>query len=295
MFPFKIAGVKVATAPTGVPDVPDSASSPVCICPIDVPPFFKIGIPVAFWEPARLIEVVKDPFCFPTLGVGLSPANPGTLGGGTTHSGQSQESITSFYQAHYFIYPIWSMLEILTDFVCLEHSGFDLAYLTEVDPTWNDDLLAMTIYPETLLFGNLPAQLSCTADSVASNIGLPLSPLYWCIGSGGSAYPMTGHVKDDKLVQASLSVALRMIYKMARVGSICDTGLWVCSCVPTPIWVKHDYRLNIAKPVTGHQCIAPGRSSLIWGVGKNPPLPAGGDSPDNYLYVLFRKRVCCAF
>jgi conjugal transfer pilus assembly protein TraU len=259
------------------------------------PLFFRIGIPVSFWEPARFVEVVKDAFCFPSIGVGFSPFKAGFLNGGSHDAATDQEDPSTFFQAHYAIYPIWTMLEIFVDFICLEFSGFDIAYLTEVDPTWNDDLLALILYPETLLFGNLPAQLSCIADSVASNIGLPLSPLFWCMGSWGSTYPVSGHVTDDQLVQASLAAASRLIYRMSRIGAICDTGLYLCSCIPTPIWVKHNYRFSIAKPVTGFQCIPVGRSALIWGIAKNPPFMGTGDSCDNFLYMIFRKRACCAF
>jgi len=294
MFPFKIAGVTVAAASNDTPDVPDSSSSAVCICPMPPPVFERVGVTVSFWEPARFIEVVKDAYCFPSIGSGRAPTKDGFQNGGSEDGGTTQEGQVTFFQAHYAIYPVWSILGAFTDSACLESSGFDMAYMTEVDSTWNDDLFAQIIYPETLLFGNMPAQLSCIADSVSSNAGLPLSPLYWCIGSEGSTYPMSGSVNDDNLVQASLAVASRLIYKMARIGAICDVGLNYCTCIPTPIWVKHNYRFNLAKPVTGFQCIPPGRSALFWGSGKNPPLPNTGDSPDNFMYIVFRKRVCCA-
>ena len=295
MFPFKIAGVQVTPSVNDTPDAPDLASSPVCVCPLPAPFFARPGIPVSFWEPARFIEVVKDAFCFPSIGTGLTPLKPGFQNGGSADGGTTQEGASTFYQAHYAIYPVWTIMEAFVDFVCLESSGFDMAYMTEVDPTWNDDLFAQLIYPETLLFGNMPAQLSCIADSVSSNAGLPLSAMYWCLGSEGSTYPMSGSINDDNLVQASLTAASRLMYKMGRLGSICDVGLHYCTCVPTPIWVKHNYRFNLAKPVTGFQCVPPGRSALLWGSAKNPPLPAAGNAPDNYMYIVFRKRACCAF
>ncbi|MFZ2633497.1 MAG: TraU family protein [Desulfosalsimonadaceae bacterium] len=295
MFPFKIGGVTVSTSPTDAPDAPDLASSPVCVCPLPAPVFARVGIPVSFWEPARFIEVVKDAYCFPSIGAGLAPVKMGFQNGGSEDGGTTQEGAATFFQAHYAIYPIWTIMEAFTDFACLETSGFDIAYMTEVDPTWNDDLFAQIIYPETLLFANMPAQLSCIADSVSANAGLPLSPLYWCLGSEGSTYPMSGNMNDDNLVQASLAAASRLVYKMGRIGAICDVGLHYCTCIPTPIWVKHNYRFSLAKPVTGFQCVPPGRSSLIWGAGKNPPLPITGDSPDNFMYIVFRKRACCVF
>ncbi|MCG3113360.1 MAG: TraU family protein [Candidatus Manganitrophus sp. SB1] len=294
VFPIKIAGMTVI--PGDVPDAPDAALLPVCVCPAPPPLFFRPGIPVSFWEPARFIETVKDPFYFPSLGVQMPNPSRGFLGG--THSeisAHNQIDTSTFAQAHYFIFPVWGVLELLIDFVCVEHSGFDLAYITEVDPLWNNDMLAFAINPEALLFANPVAQMSCIADSVAANAGLPLSALYWCMGSWGSAYPLTGHVNDDTYIQANAAIAARLIYKLSRELLVCDTGVNLCGCIPTPIWIKHNYRIQIAKPVRDFTCHPIGRSSMVWGSLKNPPFSAGGNSSDNFLWVIFRKRVCCAF
>ncbi len=294
VFPIKIAGVTVV--PGTVMDAPDPAVSPICVCPAPPPIFLRPGIPVSFWEPARFVETVKDPFYFPSLGITLTNPKPGFLGGTHSEMGSSNLIDTStFAQAHYFIFPAWALMELLVDFVCVESSGFDLAYLTEVDPLWNNDMLAFIINPEALLFANPVAQMACIADSVAANAGLPLSALYWCMGSWGSAYPLTGHVNDDAYVQANAALAARMIYKLSREMLVCDTGINLCGCVPTPIWVKHNYRLHIAKPVRDFTCHPIGRSSMIWGMAKNPPFSAGPNASDNFLWMIFRKRACCAF
>jgi len=295
IFPITIAGITVSPSPTDyAPSSGDmQAKSPICVCPtpIGIP---RPGIPISFWEPARFIEVVKDPFCFPSIGTGLSPLSPGLEVGKVSEVNQEQEHTASFYQGHYAIFPVWTILELFTDLICVESSGFDVAYISEVDPTWQNDALAMIIYPETLLFGNLPAQLACMPDSIAANAGRPLSPLYWCMGSWGSTYPMSGTIGNSFGTEASLGVGARLLYKMARIGSVCDTGVNICTCVPTPIWIKGNYRFSIAKPVAGWQGIPIGRTSMIWGSLKNPPL-GNTNAPDNFLYILFRKRTCCAF
>ncbi len=289
IFPIKIAGITIF--PSDIVDAPDPADSPVCVCPAPPPIFWRIGIPISFYEPARFIETVKDPYCFPSLGFGMSNPSSGFLGGdGSGQRHGSRADVTTFQQAHYFMFPVWAMLGLLIDFVCVEHSGFDLAYLTEVDPLWNDDMLAFIINPEALLFANPAAQLSCIADSVASNAGLPLSPLFWCMGSWGSSYPLSGRVDSNNYVQGNAAIAARMIYKLSRELMICDTGLNLCGCVPTPIWVKHNYRMHVAKPVRDSTCHPIGRSSMIWGYAKNPPFQG-----DNFLWMVFRKRACCAF
>ena len=46
-------------------------------------------------------------------------------------------------------------MEVVTDFPCLERGSFDLAYLTEVDPLWNDDELTLILLnPDAVLFAN---------------------------------------------------------------------------------------------------------------------------------------------
>ena len=166
----------------------------------------------------------------------------------------------------------------------------DFAYITEVDPLWNNDILSFIIHPESLLFSNPVAQLACVADSISTNMGISSSVLYWCVGSGGSAYPLTGHVNNDNYLQANETISARMVFLMGRLGLLCDPGIWPCSCLPTPVWLKQNYRTHIAKPVRDWWCQPFGRSSLLWGTLKNPPFIG-----DNFAWILFRKRVCCEF
>ncbi|MDX9823119.1 MAG: TraU family protein [Syntrophales bacterium] len=288
IFPVSIAGIEIIPGPSEN-NVPDLSGMPVCTCPAPPPLFIRIGIPVSFWEPARYVETVKDPYCFPSLGLGLS-SEDGFLGGGSQELSNASVDTSTFAQAHYFIYPVWSIMELLTDLICVEHSGFDVAYLTEVDPLWQNDILAFILEPESILFANPVAQTACIADGVSTNAGMSMSPLFWCIGSGGSAYPLTGHVNDDNELMANSTIAARMVYKLAREGLVCDPALYLCACVPTPIWVKHNYRMHIAKPVRDFMCHPFGRTGLVWGALKNPPLVG-----DNFVWQLFRRRSCCAF
>ena len=286
IFPLRIAGIQVVPGSRINDFHVDAAKRPICICPIPIPPFFRIGIPISFWEPARMVEVVKDPFCFPSLGFGITPTTGGLLGGS---SSKTSDDRSTFFQAHYWIFPVWTAMEILVDFVCLEYSGIDVAYLTEVDPLWQDDLLAFILQPEALLFANPIAALACAADAVSTTAGYSTSPLFWCIGST-SAYPLTGHAHCENELKSASSIAARMVYKLSRQLLICDPGIILCTCVPTPIWVKHNYRYHLAKPIRNFMCQPFGRTDLIWGPGKNPPYIG-----DNFVWMLFRKRTCCAF
>ncbi len=290
ILPIKIGGVVVA--PGDVVDTPDLSSSPACACPLPPPVFVRIGITTSFWEPARFVETVKDPFCFPSLGTGISDPSPGLRGGGVKKPSFGH---SVFAQSHYFIFPVWALMEVAVDSACVENSGFDLAYITELDPLWQDDTLMAMLEPEALLFANPAAQLACIADSVSSNLGLPLSPLFWCMGSWGSAYPLTGHHNSADYVQGNAAIAAKTIYKMGRQLLLQDTALSLCAAIPTPIWVKQNYRLQEAKPVRDFTCHPIGTSDMIWGYGKNPPYSAAGNKGDDFLWIIFRKRACCVF
>ena len=61
----------------------------------------------------------------------------------------------------------------------------------------------ISFHPEAALFANKEMQMACMLDAAAVNLGFPLDFMPWCVGSGGSAYPMTGHVDNDNIVQAN--------------------------------------------------------------------------------------------
>lgn len=290
IFPISIGGITIIPSTDKVKTI-DSTKSPICTCPMPPPVFVRIGIPIAFWEPARYIETVKDPWCFPSLGLDLGKTSGGMMRGGTNATNDDMAHYTTA-QGHFFIFPIWALLETFVDTICVESSGFDVAYLTELDPLWQDDSLAAWINPEAILFANPVAQIACVADSVVSNVGgMSLSPLFWCMGSWGSAYPLTGHIANNEILEANAGIASRLLYKLARQLLVCDTNVSICGCIPTPIWVKHNYKMHIAAPIRDYQARPIGQSGLMWSSMKDPPFVSGG----NFVWMLYRRRSCCAF
>jgi conjugal transfer pilus assembly protein TraU len=290
MFPVKMGGISYGN---GAESAPGNITSPVCACPSGNGSL-TIGVSTAFWEHARLIETVKDPFCFPVMGTGMTNPKPG-FSSGEVRSKEYGDSDYAFQQVHFFYFPAWSILRLFMDFPCAESRAFDLAYMTEVDPMWNDDSLSFIINPEALLFGNPISQLACVADSVAATISQPIDPLFWCMGSWGSFYPLTGSMIENNPLNVNAGLAARLLFKLGRETLMYDTGINQCSSagVVTPILVKSNYRIQIARPVRGNDCIPIGRPSLIWGAAKNPPFGTATTSPDNFLWSLTRRRVCC--
>lgn len=290
MFPARIGGV--AFGGGGSDYAPGGVTSPACACPTSTG--FMVGVASAFWEHSRLVETVKDPYCFTTLGTGLTNPKPGFLSGEAKAS-ENGDGDLSFQQAHYYMFPVWTIMKLFMDFPCADKGNFDVAYMTEVDPMWNDDSLSFMINPEALLFGNPISQIACAADTVGATVGYPVDPLFWCQGSWGSFYPLSGSMAENNPLNTNAGLAARMLFKLGREAIMYDTAINKCSQtgVITPILVKSHYRFQIARPVKGNSCIPIGQPSMIWGAGKNPPSGAGVNSADNFLWVMTRARVCC--
>ena len=111
-----------------------------------------LGMNLGFWEPIRTMEIVREPFCFPSLGgvsLGdrtLAPAH------GRTPNPKTRGHRTSFYQVHWYHTPWLYLLEILLDTTCLEQSAWDVAYMTELDPLWDDSTSSFLLNPDVTLF-----------------------------------------------------------------------------------------------------------------------------------------------
>lgn len=278
-------------------DQPDTAnpSSPICACP-STSVGLRIGISTGYWEPMALVDVTRHPYCLVNLG-GVALTEHPSSSGEVDSSDPSQGG--SFYYVHWYKFPLLYWLNVLTDGLCVEKGDFDIAYLTELDPTWHDDELTFLMHPEAALFASLPAQAACSADSLASMAGLPLDHLFWCAGSQGTMYPLNGFVQEHVGgVQASLLLAERMAYKLHREGllwdSVPENAPALCTQYPSPILPKSRYRYQMVNPIPTAQggedgCHAFGHSTTLWESLHEYPVKG-----EDFGYLIWRKRNCCA-
>jgi conjugal transfer pilus assembly protein TraU len=130
VFPLSIGAASVASL--GQEDIANPAD-PVCACP-GIPPRsdcrWVLGARAADRCDAAAV-LSGEP-----RRISLNPGSRPQAAQNTRLFGHAS---SSFYQAHYYTNPVLYWLEVLLDFPCLEKGSFDIAYLTEVDPLWNDD------------------------------------------------------------------------------------------------------------------------------------------------------------
>jgi len=286
IFPIKIGGVEVASL--GQQDTGDDAPA-ICACPLPTFPWIRIGIGTSFWEPARAAEVTTTPLCSPLLGgvkVGSAPL-------GKRGSARTADNRNSFYHVHWLVYPLTNWMQMLTDTSCVTPESFDLMLLSEFEPTWGDDELALIFSPEAVLFANPAAQAACAADCVAASSSFPLDELFWCAGCQGSMYPMTGNISNHESgIQASLLAIQRMHSKLHRAFISLDLNSKAAMCMPQPLPIlnKRGYKTQMVYPIPETSGAQPyGRSESLWAAKREYPIRG-----EDFAYIIWRRRVCCA-
>ena len=66
IFPFRLGNITIASS--GIDSPSDNVGNPLCICGAGK----VIGLKASFFEPARVEETVKDPYCFNLIGAELT-------------------------------------------------------------------------------------------------------------------------------------------------------------------------------------------------------------------------------
>ena len=291
LFPMSIGASEVAGH--GLADT-SNPESPVCACPRPPAPMPVPGITVGFWEPVRLVDVTRYPYCLVSLG-GLKIGNSkqyGTHSKGTKKRGAEH----SFYHVHWYVYPVLYILALLTNLACLDKEDIDVAYMTEIDPLWDDDEVSAILTPETLLFANPIAQIACAADCAKATLNTSSDLFSWCGGCQGSLYPYTGTMLGHAGgVQASLLMTQRVAAKLHRQLMLPGTcGIRaLCGKYLQPVIKKKQYRTQMVYPVAAKNkrvgCHSMGRSSVILEAGREFPYKG-----EDFAYFIWRKRNCCA-
>lgn len=288
--PFKLGSNTIVL---GNQEDPNAYSgSMFCLC--TSPP--RLGVVSGFNEPSRYAEASRTAFCLHALGgIDLNPGIDVPVHAQAQKRGGSANQ--SFYQAHWYTAPLFFWLEVLLDDFCLERGVFDLAYLTEFDPTWGDSEWNFLLNPDVTLFANPLAQAVCSADCIAATWGYSWDSLYWCMGCHGPTFPLTGWVNAHVGgVQASSLIIERLNNKLHREGTMwaASGATGTCAMYPQLVMAKSNYKYQMVYPTpqnkdaSGRCCQPYGRSSILWGAGKEVPF-VGND----FGYQIFRHRDCC--
>jgi conjugal transfer pilus assembly protein TraU len=295
VFPIRIAGsITVGgDAPPRASGVYKPTDQIGCVCTdeLGVP---HIGFTLSLWEPARLIELVRNPGCSTLLGIKFPLGLIRTTGfsGDASYDASDQ----AFRNYHYYLFPLLPLLDLLHKNRCYS-DGFagdiDVLYLSEMDPTWNNDELALLTAMESLVFSNPIALSACLVDSISSSAGIPQNALFWCAGTWGFMYPLSGNAQVTGASPRFTSLqAARTLFALHRRGLAHRTmgNDVLCRAKIHPFIVKSQYKLSMVYPLPeakkNHWI---GETPYKWGIWRNYP----GHGED-HVYLLWRWHDCCS-
>ncbi|MEY0338258.1 MULTISPECIES: TraU family protein [Providencia] len=295
IFPIKISGANIG--PSG--DMPDDAAKGVfCACP-DGLGVYHAGLLTGVWEPRKIMEVTRVPGCFSTMGgLKINVGNKysyGTQVSDTGHEIDTNSGI-SFYHYHYYSAPLLRILDLWLPKGCQPdaYSDFDIISFSEIDPTWHSATLAFFQHPESVAVANIIAHQACTMESVAiTGGGKPMNKLWWCAGSWGGQYPLTGSTSSrDTPRTTSLTAAKSLSLEHRRGLARLTVGREV-ACKPRvyPTIPKQQYKFNMVYPTPET------KSSHV--LGETPYKWQGGSfryptgSGQESTYMIFQWMDCC--
>lgn len=288
MFPITVGGISAG----GGSNPPLMHMPALCMCPgaygIPVP-----GIGLTYWEPTYVAEVATVPGCLSTLGGVMALPGFERLATEKSYSdGNSSGGTVNRLQIHWYNYPVFSVLNMMSTLGCSSMSGISLATPTEIDPLWQDDLWAAIAFPETALFANPLGQLACVPDVIASAFERPLEMMPWCQGGQSTLYPPTGISRGMNSPQGTnLQVLAKFMQRSTRMGQLLTTigPSATCSSSWLPNMIRSQYRLDPIAPVASNQRVTIGKPEMIWAY--TPPINYGTRSDSAFLVWVGRQ--CC--
>lgn len=303
IFPLRLAGVTLfgnsqsdggtdshGFSLSSKPRVPNGAANrAVCVCSDG--PLPSVGIPIGMWVPDMLYETTMTPGCSSVLGgIQIGLADKLYLGTSGAPTGDLEQQ--SFNHIHTYSYPVVLMMELFTK-CAAQYSDIDILYMSEIDPMWNDPIVAMYGNPMSVFGASIIAQAACAADSISSSLGQPIDNMFWCGGSWSSTMaPYTGYEHAQGTMQFSSATAQKLLAMNAARGITRRTvgNDALCTAQYTPMVKRSHYRWQTAWPrPEGTRNHASGESVLRWGAAR--VVPGVAEMP---IYLRWSWTDCCA-
>ena len=269
----------------------------LCSCQVEDTNLQQAGFEISFFEPIALIDISATPWQFPSIGISLSKSL-GRKQGSTRNSGAMT---SAFRYTHFIIYPIFSVINLVTDYICFERlSVLTFGFMAEVNPAHNNDYIAAFLNPHKLLFAL--ATPACILDCAASTIDDSMNSLYFCAGCWQPLSTNTGWTDGGQPLTEAGTLAVRLLdnmhstYSLSKSSNASFSSLTtnaslknsMCNETYFPLVLKTQYKLQQAYPVTWDATTI-GAMRISWADFK-----MGNDKGEDITFWLWRKRDQCA-
>lgn len=268
-----------------------------CSCEVGDTGLAQAGFELSLYEPIALIDVTATPWNFPSIGLSLD----NSLGRKQGTTRESESGATAFRYTHFIVYPIFSIINLVNDYICFERlSALTFGFMAEVNPAHNNDSIAAFLNPHKLLFAL--ASPACIIDCATTTAHEPMNSMYFCAGCWGSMSTNTGWtngahpITEAGLLSARLLDNMHMTYALSKTSNATFSSLTtnakpqnsMCKETYFPLILKTQYRLQLAYPVTWDTKKI-GELRTGWADFK-----LGKDKSEDIAFWVWRKRDQCA-
>lgn len=291
MFPITIAGAESGSG-KATPKPPLMHMDPVCTCP-GMAGASTPGVGMTYWEPTYLAEVATTPGCMSTLGGKETIDGYDRLASTQSYGTTGTRGNVTNMQIHWWVYPLFASLNMMSSLGCMNTSGYNLGDMTEVDPTWQDSAWSSVANPESGLFANIAGIMSCIPDAVSSSFGMPLDTNFWCQGGQGVVYPLVGWGQSHNTAAGgNLHILGKYMQRKTReAGLLATIGPWAqCTSMYLPNWIKSQYRIDPVAPVPSNRTVVLGMPDWIWSMAPPTNTATRTDS----AFLVWVGKQCCA-
>lgn len=279
----------------------DGYSNPFCQCKdADYP---DGGIKARFFEPIGFTEITDVPNYFPCFQKKSPNIAKQKKRGVARAPGNVKHDVGTYRNGHFIFYPVFSVLNIFLDKLCVSRGSIALPFIGEIEPEWYSDFVAASMRPDFALYANPVAQAACIADCGAAIAKEARDSLYWCNGCWTSSQVNNGHISGKNEIEEAATLSVRLLQWVAMTGRMrqtetlnskppfLDTGQnaeKIACGEPEyfPLLVKHAFALQPAYPVST-SAVRLGDTPLKWGNFKTVP------SYDERVFTVWRRRFCC--
>ena len=288
---LKIAGFTLMDAPGDLGNPPGSSPDPGCFCRDGLDTGF--GFTTTFWLPSKIIDVTKKSGSMPFMNcVAPLPAFVGLSSAQTynRHEARKDESVSM--QIHMANADITAIAgKALFEKCGAAVSKFSIAYMTELDFLWQNDVYATLMSPQVSILAAAPilSQVACGAQSIANSLG-DWQNWNFCAWEG-SLYPLNGSTIAKNSAQVSnMDIIIKYLSRSAIMGTNLRTMGNDAICEPKfdPIYNPFQNRFQWSFP---HKVTARYNQSMVrWGLN---PGPLNFPTHEEGYMHLWEARQCC--
>ena len=305
MFPLKIGGVNTFPSKDNIP-LPEGVNDrPLCACGGDLKKGIlpRAGVTLGLWQPARVIEIVRKPYCMPLFG-GLQLPIDQTAGGerqqGFTYTAPDQIHTPFmgqfiFMNWNFYAFPVLQALKLFDAPGCNPggYAAFDMPLMfSGFFPNWYDPELAYFLIPDVSLL-TIPAMMVAQPIECgyAAVNRAPIDKFWMSAGCWGNLPPYTGSVTPASSVRASSLLSARVLSLLSRLPtSLVERTVGKDAvCVPQymPILKKSQFKISMLFPV-------PEAKGYDTTLPSGPSAPFGQQVQEQDFTVLGNANRSCA-